>query len=263
MRTASRFFCGVFVLLGLMSGTVCAQQAPLPTETIQIGLSTDAIAIRSNFSGTALTIFGALTNTDPLIQRQGRYDIVVVLEGPEVPLVLRRKSRVFGMWLNTASEEFDLAPLSYVATSTRTMQDITDQQTFAQLSLGIENLSLRSSRAKTARAQEFSAAFKELNKNSGLYSENAGSVEFISPNLFRATLQLPANIPIGKHKARAFLFRNGTFIRESSAPLQIEKAGFEETVYAVAYQQSVWYGLAAICLAMTIGWLGNAVFRRG
>jgi uncharacterized protein (TIGR02186 family) len=238
-------------------------QVALPQETIQIGLSTDMIAITSNFTGTALTIFGALTNVDPLIQRQGRYDLVVVLEGPEVPLVLRRKSRVFGMWLNTASEPFELVPLSYIASSTRKMQDITDRQTFAQMSIGVDSLNLHAGRPKNTRAIEFSNALKELNKETGLYVQDSGTVEFISPNLFRATLQLPANIPVGKHKARAFLFRNGTFVRESSSNLQIEKAGIEQTIYIAAYQNSVWYGLGSIALAMTIGWLGNAVFRKG
>lgn len=39
-------------------------------ETIEIGLSTETIAITSNFGGTDLTIFGALDNADPMIQRQ-------------------------------------------------------------------------------------------------------------------------------------------------------------------------------------------------
>ena len=261
-------FCAAF---GLWISAVCcnaaaqeqAQQETLPQETIQIGLSTDTIAITSNFSGTVLTIFGALTNVDPLIQRQGRYDLVVVLEGPEVPLVLRRKSRVFGMWLNTASEPFELVPLSYIASSTRKMQDITDRQTFAQMSIGVDSLNLHAGRAKTTRAAEFSDALKALNTSTGLYVQDSGTVEFISPNLFRATLQLPANVPVGKHKARAFLFRNGTFVRESSANLQIEKAGIEQTIYVAAYQNSIWYGLGSIGLAMLIGWLGNAVFRKG
>lgn len=258
---------GVILFAALMAllrvAPAANAQDNLPQETIQIGLSTDTIAITSSFSGTALTIFGALTNVDPLVQRQGRYDLVVVLEGPEVPLVLRRKSRVFGMWLNTASEPFELVPLSYIGTSTRKMQDITDKQTFTQMSIGVDNLNLHSGRPKTARAIEFSDALKELNKETGLYSQDSGSVEFISPNLFRATLQLPANIPVGKHKARAFLFRNGTFVRESSSTLQIEKAGVEQAIYIAAYQNSLWYGLGSIALAMCIGWLGNALFRKG
>jgi uncharacterized protein (TIGR02186 family) len=238
-------------------------QTELPPESLQIGLSTDTISINSNFGGTALTIFGALDGADPLIQRQGRYDLVVVLEGPEVPLVVRRKDRVFGVWVNTTSASFDLAPLSYIAASTRNLQDITDRQTFAKLALGVSALKLDSNADKTAIAGEFSEAFKKINAASGAYSESSGKVEFISQTLFRATLQLPASIPVGQHQARAYLFRNGTFIRESSADLTIMKSGTEQAIYRAAQDRSVWYGLTSVALAVLIGWLGNAVFRKG
>ena len=257
---------GVLLLSGLVwlpFATVANAQTELPPESLQIGLSTDTISISSNFGGTALTIFGALDGTDPLIQRQGRYDLFVVLEGPEVPLVVRRKQRVFGMWVNTASASFNLAPLSYIAASTRSPQDITDKQTFSKLALGVEALKLGSNADKTAIAGEFSEAYKRLNTESGTFSENASKVEFISQNLFRATLQLPASIPVGQHEARAYLFRNGTFIRESSAKLAIVKSGTEQAIYRAAQDQSIWYGFASVALAVAIGWLGNAVFRKG
>lgn len=259
----------LFKLAFLFSAIASLQPSPslaqvaLPAETIQIGLSTDKISIDPNFSGAALTIFGALDGADPLVQRQGRYDLVVVLGGPEVPQVVRRKARVFGMWVNTASASFNLAPLSYITASTRNLQDITDRATFSKLNLGVGALKLDSNADKTAIAGEFADAFKQINSDNGTYSESSGKVEFISQNLFRATLQLTANIPVGQHQARAFLFRNGTFIRESSADLEIAKSGLEQAIFTAAHDQSLWYSFAAITLAMVIGWLGNAVFRKG
>ncbi len=260
-----RWILQTLMLAGLLH-TVCVPialaQGELPQELIQIGLSTDTIAITSGFSGADLTIFGAVTNTDPQVQRLGRYDIIVVLEGPETPMVVREKTRVFGMWLNTRSADFDVVPLSYIASSTRKMRDITDNESFKKLSLGIENLLLDTGRAKTEIAGEFADALKDINRKSGRYSEDSGLVEFISPNLFRATLRLPTNVPIGKHKARAFLFRNGAFIKESSAGLQIEKAGIEQNVYRFAHEHSFVYGLLAIALAIITGWLGRVIFRK-
>lgn len=256
-----KFVSLLFVFASLQVTPSQAQNA-LPPETIQIGLSTDTISIDPNFSGAALTIFGALDGADPLVQRQGRYDLVVVLEGPEVPQVVRRKARVFGMWVNTASASFDLAPLSYITASTRNLQDITDKTTFSKLTLGIDALKLDSNPDKTAIAGEFADAFKQINTKIGSYSESSGKVEFISQNLFRATLQLPANIPVGQHHARAYLFRNGSFIRESSADLEIAKSGLEQAIFKAAHEQSLWYSFAAISLAVFIGWLGNAVFRK-
>jgi uncharacterized protein (TIGR02186 family) len=75
-------------------------------------------------------------------------------------------------------------------------------------------------------------------------------------------LKLPTNVPVGKHKARAFLFRNGAFIKESSTSLQIEKAGFEQNIYNIAHQYSLYYGLFAVALAMFTGWLGRVIFKK-
>lgn len=254
----------IFSAMLLYSWGIAIAQAQneLPTEAIQIGLSTDTIGIGADFSGADLTIFGALTGTDPLIQRQGRYDIIVILEGPEVPLVLYKKSRVLGMWMNTDSQRFDQVPLSYIGSATRQIQDITDKRTFKQLSLGIAALSFETVRYQARRDTEFADALKGLNLKSGRYSDNSGTVEFISPNLFRASLKLPANVPVGKHKARAFLFRNGAFIKENSTGLQIEKSGFEQTLVLYSQKYSALYGIGSILIAMLIGWLGRLIFRQ-
>ncbi|TIU73272.1 MAG: TIGR02186 family protein, partial [Mesorhizobium sp.] len=86
-----------------------------------------------------LTIFGSLENPDPLIARQGRYDVVVVLEGPPRPVVVRRKDRVLGVWINLDSETFENVPVSYSVATTRPLQDIADPAKYKQLSLGAQN----------------------------------------------------------------------------------------------------------------------------
>jgi uncharacterized protein (TIGR02186 family) len=269
MMRVSRISLPIFLLAavlfsgaGIQVSAAQDNQEPLPQETMQIGLSTDTVGIGADFAGQGLTIFGALGNLDPQVQRQGRYDIIVVLEGPEKPMVVHRKGRVMGMWMNTSSHEFEQVPESYIATATRAIQDVTDAKTFAKMSLGLQGLAFDANPAATPGAQAFADALKEINEKNGRYSEGGGIVEFISPNLFRATLALPANIPVGKHKARAFLFRNGAFLRESSSDLQIQKAGVEQQIFTFAHRQSAFYGLLAIATAIAIGWLGKLIFSR-
>ena len=193
-------------------------------ETFQIGLSTDKIAITAGFEGTDLTVFGALDNADPLVRRQGRYDIVVVLEGPPRDIVVRKRARFLGIWVNRASESFTDIPVSYSQASTRAMQDITDAATFANLSLGIAGLNLKPKFGqRRATLEPFTEALKSIKLQKGLYNARPGGVEFISANLFRATLALPVDVPVGRHSARAFLFRNGTFLKESRTEMEIIK----------------------------------------
>ena len=252
------------IFLSLLAAIVPAKaQSPLP-EGIQIGLSTDNVSITAGFSGADLTIFGSLENPDPLVARQNRYDVIVVLEGPPRPVVVRRKDRVLGVWVNLDSETFENVPMSYSVATTRPLQDITEPNSYKQLSLGASNLYMQPADAgdSPATIEEFTTALRERKAATGLYSENVGGVQFLSQNLFRATVRLAPNVPVGTHKARAFLFKSGLFIKESSAQLEIRKSGFEQSIFRVAHNYSFLYGVFAISLAMLTGWLGRLIFRR-
>jgi len=263
VRRAVRFL--VLALIISLAGAARAQ-APEVTnpESIQIGLSTDRVIITSDFAGADLTIFGALDNSDPLVTRQGRYDVIVVLEGPARPIVVRKKTRVLGMWINTHSETFVNVPVSYSVATTRAMQDITNPGNFRQMALGAENINITPMNrdGDPATLVEFTAALRERKKATGLYSERIGGVQFLSQSLFRATLHLAPNVPVGTHRARAFLFKNGVFIKENSAQLAILKAGFEQRVFRTAQTHSFLYGLFAVGLAFVTGWVGRFIFRK-
>jgi uncharacterized protein (TIGR02186 family) len=209
-------------------------------------------------------VFGAIDNADAQISRQGGYDVIVVLEGPAQPLVLWRRARVFGVWVNAQSESFVNVPLSYSVATTRAPQDITNPDSYRRLSLGTAYIYLQpADRTDDAvTIAEFTTALRERKIATGLYSENVGGVQFLSQTLFRATLNLPPNVPVGTHKARAFLFRNGEFIKETSSNLAIVKAGFEQTVFRAAHNHSLLYGLFAVALAMLTGWMGRLIFRK-
>ncbi|TPK91099.1 TIGR02186 family protein [Mesorhizobium sp. B2-4-17] len=252
------------IFLSLLAPTTPARAQTPPIESIQIGLSTDNVSITAGFSGADLTIFGSLENPDPLVARQGRYDVIVVLEGPPKPVVVRRKDRVLGVWINLESETFENVPVSYSVATTRPLQDITEPNSYRQLSLGASNLYMQPVDAgdSPATIEEFTAALRERKSATGLYSENVGGVQFLSQNLFRATVRLAPNVPVGTHKARAFLFKSGLFIKESSAQLEIRKSGFEQSIFRVAHDYSFLYGVFAISLAMVTGWLGRLVFRK-
>jgi uncharacterized protein (TIGR02186 family) len=274
MRT--RFLVALLAALAATSGA--AAQEPAPTaaaaatvvpaqaqpERIQIGLSIDHLSITSDFSGANLTIFGALDSVDPLVSRQGRYDVVVVLEGPAKPVLVRRKDRVLGMWINTESETFVNVPASYSVATTRNFQDIAVPATYRQLSLGPDYMHLEAldRNDPPATIAEFRDALRERKKSSGLFNERIGGVQFLSQTLFRATVVLAPNVPVGTHRARAFLFKNGAFIGESSAQLAIYKAGFEQSLFEAAHQYSLLYGLFAVLLAGVTGWAGSIIFRR-
>jgi hypothetical protein len=53
------------------------ESKPRIPETVNIGVSSREIAIAPDFSGTDVTVFGAIDNPDPYLLAIGAYDIVV------------------------------------------------------------------------------------------------------------------------------------------------------------------------------------------
>ncbi len=86
--------CGVL----FSAPAVRAQETPLVA-----GLSNDLVAITTGFAGTDVLLFGAT---------EGEGDVVVIVRGPDRPVVMHRKSRVLGVWINTAKMTFARAPAS-------------------------------------------------------------------------------------------------------------------------------------------------------
>ncbi len=238
--------------------------AGLP-EAFEIGLSTEEIVIASDFSGARLVIFGVLDNADARVLRQGGYDIVVALEGPVMPIVVREKERTLGLWINRGSQRFDTVPASYSLAATRRLADIAAPALLSQLSVGVDSLQMSrraAGRSATPNRDEYATAVRRIRTSRGLFRESFGTVEFVSATLFRAELQLPAALPVGRHVARAFLFRQGVFLRERTDTLWVVKSGFETSVSDLARTQGTLFGVGAVALAIVTGWLGRVMFRR-
>lgn len=249
--------------------TPVAAQDPLTTqlverEGLEIGISTSEIAITSDFSGADLTVFGALTNTDQLLLAIGQYDVVVTLEGPRDWTTVRRKERLFGIWVNRTSLTFEQMPISYSLASTRPVEEIAEDDLLTSLGIGIDHLALTPTGfiSNSANLSEFREAFRRLKQNGGLYQRDTGGVRFVSSSLFQATLRLPANIPNGVHTVHAYLFKSGEFIGERELPLRVIKTGLEEAITEAAHQQPLAYGTFAVLLALITGWAASLIFRK-
>lgn len=262
MRIKLRSVICVFWLCWFVVPTAVAQDDQ--RENVTIGLSSDTVQIATNFSGTDLTIFGSVNNAKTDSLATGGYDVIVVLEGPPKPVTIRQKKRILGMWVNADAFSFRDVPRSYVLASTRNLRDVSPEETYRQLSLGVAMRFFEPADENPipARLAYFSSALRDQKINSGFYRESVGDVRFLSQSLFKATLFLPPDIPLGTHRARAFLFKNGTFLDEDSTGLYVAKDSFEQWLFSAAQRYSFLYGLAAVALAIFVGWAGRLLFRR-
>ncbi|MFB2549743.1 TIGR02186 family protein [Ensifer soli] len=252
------------VLMGLAATPAASQPTEDFTERLDIGISTDEIAITSDFRGADLTIFGAIDGFDQRLLTQGKYDIVVALEGPKDNATVRRKERVFGIWINTRSMTFELVPESYSLSSTRDLDLIAPPEDIANMGIGVEHLRLTPMGyfGDGSNMSEFRNAFRRLREKSGVFERNPGGVDFISSSLFRASLRLPANVPNGLHIVRAYLFRDGVFVSAKALELRVVKTGLEQAITRAAHESPLVYGIVAVLLAVVTGWGASVAFRK-
>ncbi len=246
--------CAIAFFAAAALGASAAMPGGARAAELVADLSEHLVAISTGFAGTEVLLYGA-------VEQPG--DIIVVVRGPERRTVLRRKSQVAGIWMNTSSMAFDRVPSYYAVASSGPLSDIADSGELSRLQIGLE--SLRPTPLSVASANivaDWRAALIRNKQRQGLYVRQVGSVSFLDDTLFRTRIYFPANVPTGVYLADVYLLRNGLVVSAQTTPLNIRKAGTEADLYDFAHEQSGLYGLVAVFLALMAGWLAHLAFRR-
>jgi uncharacterized protein (TIGR02186 family) len=249
---------GASLLLGLAAPLLMAADKPLLVPDI----SARKVEIRYSFTGAQLLLFGAI------IYPGGRApsrpaDIVVVLRGPVQPILVREKQRILHIWMNADSSRFRSAPSYYSVASSRPITDLVDDRTAAIYEMGVHNLQLSpGGGALPEKERRFEAGLLDLRRRHGLYAENPRGVEISDSVLYRATISIPSQVPVGTYTAETFLVDRGKVIAAATRDIQIDKSGFERFVALAARRHEGLYGIAAVLMSLGMGWAAAAFFRR-
>ena len=231
-------------------------------ETLAVALSTQAVEITSNFTGTSLTIFGAVERGDGGLAPTQGYDIAVVVRGPGEPAVTWQKERFLGIFVNRRAQTFDDAPVFYAVVSSRPLETMASDETLAANDLGLAHLRLGDGGGASASERDFRTAFLRLKAAAHLFSEDATKVALRGSSIFQAEVDIPSNVPVGPYTAMVYLFDHGTLISKNSQTFAIAKTGFEEVVTDFARQHALLYGVVCVLMALSAGWLAGLIFRR-
>jgi len=238
---------------------------PADAEQLVVSLSNQRVAITSNFIGEQLVLFGTIEPTAGAALRPS-YDLVVTVVGPRQTLRTRRKQRVLGIWVNVDSREFLRVPVYLAILSNRPVAQIAPPDTLRRLQIGLANFLLTQrigpDIADTVSDDPFRKAFVHLQGDHGLYSEAGNAVTFLTPAVFRATIALPADAPVGPYPIDVKLFADGKLAARTNTALQVTKAGFEQYVADAARDHGLLYGFTTMFMALLTGWFASVVFRR-
>ncbi len=245
------------------------QGQPTAPERVEADVSTRTIAITSGYSGAEILVFGAIENSRQPSAESGFYDVAVVIEGAPQPLMVRRKGRVAGLWVNTSTFNFNAVPSYYAVASTRPLEEFADPVLLEDNGLGLEAVRMSAAADSAVRVSSedliaFKDAVRRLKQSADLFKRADYGVIFTGRSLFRATVALPATVPVGPLTARVFLFHEGILLSKYQARVVLKREGIERWLYAFAFERPFLYGIVAVLVALGTGLAASTAFpRRG
>ncbi len=238
---------------------------PARAERLVFEPSSKSVEINSNFSGTAITVYGTVERDAGTVGRGGEYEIAILLIGPERAVVTRRKDRVAGIWVNRDARTYH-APSFYAVATTRPIAEMASPAVLKTAQVGLDALILPEivpgGVEVLAGTVSFRDAYLRLRRREGLYAEYPSAVRRLGQNLWSVTLPIPAEVPVGDYKVRTVLFADGAPLAEHISDFRVVKTGFEQEVADLAAHRSVIYGLISVIVSLFTGWLGGVLFRR-
>lgn len=246
--------------IALVFSIWCAASAIAQDAFIGVtaGVSRDSYMIASNFTGTEIVVFGGVEAEagGVLTNREG-LDVAVVVFGPEQNVVVRQKAQSGVIWVNRSAESFERMPGYYYAAATSPIETLAPPDVLASRGIGLKGMA----KPVKAKAQPYLDAVLRQKKSKNLYVERDSGVTFLSSSVFRATIPLPAEVPIGTYTIKVFAFKDKQLAGGTSVPFAIDKTGLERWTFEFANRHAWAYASLSILVALLAGFLASWAFR--
>lgn len=247
--------CRLFFLLLLFALPVRAEEA------VVAGMSQNRVAITANFDGSEILIFGAVKRDAPP-PGTGKLEVIVTISGPSEAIMVRRKEKRFGIWINTDAVEVDAAPSFYAVATSGPLNEILKNIEDLRYKISVPR-AIRSVGAPMTvnNSRLFTEALIRIRSRNGLYILDSNTVEVDQETLFNTAIALPSNLTEGLYTARIFLVRSGDVVAVDETSIEVNKVGLERWLFNLAHELPLAYGILSLVIAIAAGWGASAAFR--
>lgn len=254
MRGLGQIFA-LATLCGLASANLGQAQ-----EGIVLGLNQSEVSISTNFTGSEIIIFGAVKRETP-IPEGPELEVIVTVSGPSKPVVVRRKEKKFGIWINVDAVEVDRAPSFYAVVTSGPLQEVLNRVEDLRHKISVPR-AIRSVGApmNIENSVAFTDALVRIRRDADQYQLDESGVSIDEQTLFRATVRLPAALIEGDYNTRIFLTRDGSIVSQYGTLIDVRKVGLERWLYNLSREHSLIYGLMSLAIAIAAGWGASAAF---
>ncbi|MGB7404646.1 MAG: TIGR02186 family protein, partial [Pacificimonas sp.] len=95
-----------------------------------------------------------------------------------------------------------------------------------------------------------------------LYGSAPRGVDLVENILYRSRIELPSQVPVGTYSVEIHLIEDGDVVSSTTRTIEVDKSGFERTVFVAAQNRSLTYGILSVSLALLLGWAASLFVRR-
>ncbi len=230
-------------------------------EEVVLGLSQNRVAITADFDGSEILIFGAVKRETP-IPRDEPLEVIITVSGPSSPVMVRRKEKKLGIWVNVDSVLVDSAPSFYAVATSGPFDSVLSDTEDLRHRVSIERAIRSVGAAMNIRgAQEFADAVVRIREEDGLYSLRPSTVAVDEQTLFRTAIEMPSNLTEGAYTTRVLLTRGREVVSAFETEIDVRKVGLERFLYALSRKKPFVYGIMSLVIAVLAGWGASAAFQ--
>ena len=229
-------------------------------KSIIADLSNDSININTGFNGAEIFLFGTYDG------KEGD-DLFIFIEGPKTEATIYKKDYISGIWVNKQSVTFKDVPSFYYSIFSNSKTSEANLNYLKINNLGSSNLKLTPQNLqKLLGLKMWIKSFEAKMKKNKMWITKKGTgkenIEIKNNKLFRAPVILPATVLPGDYKVKILHLRNGVRVSEENTQIFIKKSGMGSKIYNFAHDYSALYGIFAIVLAVSAGYLAAVGFRK-
>ncbi|WP_353684991.1 TIGR02186 family protein [Thermodesulfovibrio sp. 3907-1M] len=219
----------------------------------------DHITIDLFYHGSTVSVKG---------QAQPGSDIVVKITSPDGSQVLRKKGKVLDLvWMSVENLQFDNVPNLYILRSTKELKDILKEQEAVKNKIGysaLKNFAQITPVSNENEKEELWNEFIKFKEKSKLYNVKAdiAKSEENGQTHYYTLIQWPYQAPPGIYNVTAYEIKDGKVIDTAQTQINVEKVGILKMLSNMAKNNSLFYGIVCILIAILAGFSVGVLFKK-
>ena len=216
-----------------------------------------SIELSTQFDGTSLLVFGALSADD-----KKTYLLIEVI-GPPTMIEIRKKVKIWGIWVNKKFARFDNIPSFYEISISNpenvNLSKIEDEKLKKNFSVPLDNGIINENGYSE---EKYFFELIRLKKQLGKLRVFEKRINIKENKLFSYVINLPEKVYPGKYKVKMTLLNQiGTVLSESEQNIDVSKVGIQEFLSSNSKNNPVFYGLFSVIIALFLGFSAAQLFR--